>query len=164
VESHSSGGFLVPELVIPGGKPILTVDSTSMSWWFPADSLFIPWRASVGSPRTKLFQWIPRLWSGNSRQNHYFSRGGRVLAIRGRKILRMVKSRIPSSEGSLQRKHNFLKLKHENAIKMKNKPYPALLRPSILSNEVKKGIKISWDYPFKELHNFLRLRLGSVFY
>jgi hypothetical protein len=38
-------------------------------------------------------------------------------------------SRIPYWEGSLPRKHNFLKLKHENVIKMKNKPYPALSRP-----------------------------------
>jgi hypothetical protein len=30
------------------------------------------------------------------------------------------------------------KIKHENVIKMKNKPYPALLRPSNLSNEIKK--------------------------
>jgi hypothetical protein len=48
-------------------------------------------------------------------------------------------SRIPYSEGSLRRKDNFLKLKHENVIKMKNKPYPAQLRPSNLSNEIKKG-------------------------
>jgi hypothetical protein len=32
---------------------------------------------------------------------------------------------------------------------MKNKPDPALLRPLNLSNEIKKGSKISWDYPFK---------------
>jgi hypothetical protein len=44
------------------------------------------------------------------------------------------KSRIPYSEGSLPHKHNFLKFKHENVIKMKNKPDPALLRPSNLSN------------------------------
>jgi hypothetical protein len=30
-ESHSSGGFLFHELVIPGGKTILQVDSSSMS-------------------------------------------------------------------------------------------------------------------------------------
>jgi hypothetical protein len=30
---------------------------------------------------------------------------------------------------------------------MKNKPYPALLRTSFLSNE-KNVTKISWDYPF----------------
>jgi hypothetical protein len=47
-------------------------------------------------------------------------------------------SRIPHSEGSLPRKHNFLKFKHENVIKMKNKPAPALLRPSTLSSESKK--------------------------
>jgi hypothetical protein len=48
-------------------------------------------------------------------------------------------SRIPYSEESLPPKHNFLKLQHKNVIKMKNKPDPALLRPSNLSNEVKKG-------------------------
>jgi hypothetical protein len=49
------------------------------------------------------------------------------------------KSRIPYSEGSLPHKHNFLKFKHENVIKMKNKPDPALLRPLNLSNEIKEG-------------------------
>jgi hypothetical protein len=49
-------------------------------------------------------------------------------------------SRIPYSEGSLPYKHNFLKFKHENAIKMKNKPDPALLLPSNLSNEIKKRV------------------------
>jgi hypothetical protein len=71
-KTHSYGGFYVYEQVIP------------------ADSLFIPWRASVGSPLMKFLRWISRLCAGNSRQNHYFSRGGRVLAVRGRKILRMV--------------------------------------------------------------------------
>jgi hypothetical protein len=71
-KSHSYNGFHVYELVIPGR---LT---------------FIPWKASVGSPRTKFFQWIPRLCAGNSRQKYYLSREGRVLAVRGRKILRMV--------------------------------------------------------------------------
>jgi hypothetical protein len=52
-------------------------------------------------------------------------------------------SMIPYSEGSLLPKHNFFKLKNENVIKMKNKPDPALLRPSNLSNEIKKGTKIS---------------------
>jgi hypothetical protein len=33
-ESYSSGGFL-HEVVIPDGKPIFTVDSTSMSWLIP---------------------------------------------------------------------------------------------------------------------------------
>jgi hypothetical protein len=50
------------------------------------------------------------------------------------------KSRIPYSEGSLPRKHNFLKFKQENAIKIKNKPDPAPLRPSNLSNEIKKWV------------------------
>jgi hypothetical protein len=96
----SSSGFLIYELVIRGR------------------SLFIPWRASVDSPRMK------NPPDGN-------------------------KSRIPYSEGSLPHQNNFLKFKHENAIKMKNKPDPALLRPSNLSNEIKKGAKISRDYPFK---------------
>jgi hypothetical protein len=48
-------------------------------------------------------------------------------------------SRIPYSEGSSPPKHNFLKLKHEKVIKMKNKPDPALLQPSNLSNKTKKG-------------------------
>jgi hypothetical protein len=43
-------------------------------------------------------------------------------------------------EGSLPRKHNFFKLKHENVIKMKNKPDPALLRPLNLSNQIKKRV------------------------
>jgi hypothetical protein len=84
------------------------VDSSSMSCQFPAESLFIPWRASVGSPRTK----NPTDYN---------------------------KSRIPYLEGSLPHEHNVLKFKHENVIKMKNKPDPALLRPPNLSNEIKKG-------------------------
>jgi hypothetical protein len=32
---------------------------------------------------------------------------------------------------------------------MENKPDPALLRASYLSNEIKKKAKISWDSPFK---------------
>jgi hypothetical protein len=32
---------------------------------------------------------------------------------------------------------------------MKNKPDPAMLQTSDLSNETKKDTKISWDYPFK---------------
>jgi hypothetical protein len=88
---NSYGGFQVYELVIP------------------AESLFIPWRASVGRPRTK-------------------------------NPLDGKKSRIPYSEGSLSRKHNILKFKHENVIKMKNKPDPALLQPLNLSNEIKKRV------------------------
>jgi hypothetical protein len=67
-----------------------------------------------------------------------------VLAVRGQKILPMV-----TSPGILTRKDLygisliFLKFKHENVIKMKNKPDPVLLRPSSLSNEIKKGTKIS---------------------
>jgi hypothetical protein len=49
-------------------------------------------------------------------------------------------SRIPYSKGSLPHKHNFLKFKHENVIKMINKPAPALLRPSKLFNEIKKRV------------------------
>jgi hypothetical protein len=36
--------------------------------------------------------------------------------------------------------HNFLKFKHENVIKMKNKPDPDLLRLSNLSKEIKKRV------------------------
>jgi hypothetical protein len=62
-----------------------------------------------------------------------------VLAVRGRKnLLDSTNSRIPQAEGSLQHKHNFLKIRHENVIQMKNKPDPALLRPSNLSNKIKK--------------------------
>jgi hypothetical protein len=46
----------------------------------------------------------------------------------------------PYSEGPLQPKHFILKFKHENVIKMKNKPDPGLLRPSNLSNEIKKRV------------------------
>jgi hypothetical protein len=87
---------------------ILLVDSSSMSWKFLAESLFIPWRASVGSPLTK-----------NPPDDN--------------------SSRIRYLEGSLPHKHNFLKFIHENFIKLKNKPDPALLQPSNLSNEIKKG-------------------------
>jgi hypothetical protein len=52
-------------------------------------------------------------------------------------------SKIPYSEGYLPLKHNFLKFKRENVIIMKNKPDPAILRPSNLSNEIKKGTEIS---------------------
>jgi hypothetical protein len=38
---------------------------------------------------------------------------------------------------------NFLKFTLENVIKMKNKPYPALLRTSYLSKEIKKIIQKS---------------------
>jgi hypothetical protein len=64
-------------------------------------------------------------------------------------------SRIPYSEGSLPHKHNFLKFKHENVIKMKNKPAPAQLRPSNLSNEIKKRVQksretIRQEYPITD--------------
>jgi hypothetical protein len=50
-----------------------------------------------------------------------------VLAVRGRKNPQDGNnSRIPYLEGSLLPKHNFLKLKHENVIKMKNKSDPTL--------------------------------------
>jgi hypothetical protein len=69
------------------------------------------------------------------------SRELQVLAHRIPKVLRVVTiSRIPYSEGSLPRKHNFLKFKHENVIKMKNKPVPSLLGPSNLSNEIKERV------------------------
>jgi hypothetical protein len=58
-----------------------------------------------------------------------------VLAVRRRIILRMVT--IP---GSLPHNHNFLKFIHKNIIKMKNKPDPALLQPSNLSNEIEKRV------------------------
>jgi hypothetical protein len=135
-KTHSYGGFHVYELVIPGrftiypvegecwqsADEILPVDSSSLSWWFPAESLFLLWRASVGSPRSK------NPLDGNN-------------------------SRIPYSEGSLPRKHNFLKLKHENVIKMKNKPHLALLWPSNLSNEIKKRYQNL--YPFKLWRRFI---------
>jgi hypothetical protein len=61
-------------------------------------------------------------------------------------------SRIPYSGGSLPHKHNFLKFKHENVIKMKNKPAPALLRPSNLYNEIKKRVSKSREtIPLKDL-------------
>jgi hypothetical protein len=63
-------------------------------------------------------------------------------------------SKIPYSEGSLPRKQNFLKLKHQNVFKMKNKPYPALLRPSNLSNEIGKRVPKSREtIPLKVLSN-----------
>jgi hypothetical protein len=71
---NSSGGFLIYELVIPGGITIYPVESEccqSANEILPVDSSSM---------------------AGNSRQNYYLSRGGRVLAVRGRKILRMVKS------------------------------------------------------------------------
>jgi hypothetical protein len=55
---------------------------------------------------------------------------------------------------------------------MKNKPDPAPLRPSNLSNEIKKCTKISWDYPFKAfwytlLQHWICIQLvpgsGSIF-
>jgi hypothetical protein len=49
-------------------------------------------------------------------------------------------SRIPYSEGSLPPKQFKKKFKHENVIKMKNMPDPALLRPSNLTNEIKKRL------------------------
>jgi hypothetical protein len=36
----------------------------------------------------------------------------------------------------------------KTSLKWKNKPDPALLQPSNLSNEIKTGTKISWDNPF----------------
>jgi hypothetical protein len=104
VESPSSGEFLVPELVISGGNPILTVDSTSMSWKFPAESLFILWRASVGSSLTKFFrgflvyeQVIP------GRITIYTVEGECWQSAKEKS------SRIPYSKGSLPPKLNFFK-------------------------------------------------------
>jgi hypothetical protein len=53
-----------------------------------------------------------------------------------------INSRIPYSEGYLPPKHNFLKFKHENVIKMKNKRDPAL---SYLSNKIKKRVPKSHE-------------------
>jgi hypothetical protein len=67
-----------------------------------------------------------------------------VLAIRGRKILQMVTSPGLLTWKDLYRiSSNFLKFKHENVIKMKNKHDPAILGPSNRTNKIKKGIKIS---------------------
>jgi hypothetical protein len=41
------------------------------------------------------------------------------------------------------------KIKYENVIEMKHIPNPALLRPSYLSNYIKKYSQISLGYPFK---------------
>jgi hypothetical protein len=43
----------------------------------------------------------------------------------------------------------FFKIKNENVIKMKNKPDPALLRPSNLSNKIKKVSKSRETIPLK---------------
>jgi hypothetical protein len=134
-----------------------------MSWSFPADSLFISRSASVGTSHSKLPP------DGND-SRIYYSHVVRVLAHHIPNVIRMVaipeflilccasvgaphppdgnNSRIPYSEGSLPHKQNFLKFKHENVIKMKNKPALALSRPSNLSNEIKKGYQ-----------NFVRLSL-----
>jgi hypothetical protein len=61
------------------------------------------------------------------------------------------KSRIPYSEGSFPHKHNFLKFKHENVIQMKNKHDPALLRPSNLSNEIKRVTKSRETIPLSSI-------------
>jgi hypothetical protein len=62
--------------------------------------------------------------------------------------------KIPYSEGSLPPKHNFLKSKHENIFKMKNKPDPALLQPSNLSNEIIKRVPKSCEtIPLKNGEN-----------
>jgi hypothetical protein len=46
---------------------------------------------------------------------------------------------ISDSKFSILSKPNVLKLKYENVIKMKNKPYPFLLGASFLSDEIKEG-------------------------
>jgi hypothetical protein len=56
-------------------------------------------------------------------------------------------------EGFLPDKHNFLKFKHENISKIKNKPDPALLQPSNLSNEIKKGKKTGETIPLIKYEN-----------
>jgi hypothetical protein len=44
--------------------------------------------------------------------------------------------------------------KCDNVIKIKNEPYPTLLRTSFLVQEIKKGTKILQDYPSKALMLF----------
>jgi hypothetical protein len=51
------------------------------------------------------------------------------------------------------------KCKYENVIKMKNKTKLALLQTLYLSSEMKKDIKILWDYPFTK-----RYQLCMFFY
>jgi hypothetical protein len=64
-------------------------------------------------------------------------------------------SRIPYSEGSLPHKRNFLKFKHENVIKMKNKTALALLLPSKLSNEIKNRVSKSREtIPLRQFCQF----------
>jgi hypothetical protein len=105
-------------VVILSEKPILTVDSTYKSRLFPPESLFILWKASVGSPQTKFFQWIPHLRAG----------GTTIYAVEGsqrkKNPLDGSESKIPNFEGSLPEKKIFLKFKLENVINIKN-----LIRP-----------------------------------
>jgi hypothetical protein len=83
-----------------------------------------------------------------------------VLAVRRRKILRLVTSLGFLTVKDLYRLRKFLlKFKLENAIKMKNKPYTALLQTSYLSEEIKKNLQKSREIiPLKE-----RLRKTTIF-
>jgi hypothetical protein len=49
---------------------------------------------------------------------------------------------------------------------MKNKPDPALLQPSNLSNETKKGTNIWWDYSYNALtkgrQNLLKISICTL--
>jgi hypothetical protein len=74
--NHSSGGFLVHELVISGGITITLVDSSSVRCQCPAESLFVSWRANVCTSHSKSPQdgnnsWIPYS-DGYVPPNHIF--------------------------------------------------------------------------------------------
>jgi hypothetical protein len=128
VESPSSSGFLVHEVVIPSRFPIYPMlcecwhiaFQTSSGLEQFQDSL-LPCSASVGTSPSK------RPPGGNASRIPY-SRVVRVLAHRILKVLRML-----TITGYLTWKDLyllsilFLKFKHENVRKMKNKPDPALL-------------------------------------
>jgi hypothetical protein len=45
---HSSGGFLVHELVLPSRITIPPVDSSFMSWYFLVESPFLRWISRTG--------------------------------------------------------------------------------------------------------------------
>jgi hypothetical protein len=76
-------------------------------------------------------------------QKTHLSRVGRVLANRIPNVLRVVT--IPGfiTRKDLYREAYFLNFKHENVIKMKNKPDPTYFNLQIYPMNSKKGIKIS---------------------
>jgi hypothetical protein len=89
--------------------------------------------ASVGTSHSQ------RPLVGNDSRIHY-SCVVRVLAHRIPKVLRIVTIPEFLTQKDLYRLSIvFLKFVHENVSKMKNKPDPALLRTSNLSNELKNG-------------------------